>query len=199
MLRILYNDIRIAKTSILLFVLILLVPGINILIKISIFMILAINSIRLVTYSDYKNLTTIFYATLPITRKEYIIEKVIFLIMVMIIGIIVLVVTLLTNQQSDISIYISLLMFTCGMTLIISGAYLLISFVLNPIKADFYNEIVAFAITLILGKVFFIDKSNIQTTITGINDIAHLFLIISVAIFLSLIIFTYKIFKNKSL
>ncbi|RCX13517.1 ABC-2 family transporter, partial [Anaerobacterium chartisolvens] len=160
MLRILYNDICTAKTSILLFILILLVPYINMLIKIPIFMILVINSIRLVTYSDYKNRTTIFYATLPITRKDYIIEKAVFLMSTMIVGVIILLIPLLTNQQGYTALYVSLLIYICGITLLISGLYLLISYAFNPITADFYNEIAALGISLVLGKILIFDRSD---------------------------------------
>ncbi len=199
MLRILYNDIYTAKTSIFLFILILLVPYINMLIKIPIFMILVINSIRLVTYSDYKNRTTIFYTTLPITRKEYIIEKAVFLISTMIVGVIILLVPLLTNQHGDNTLYVSLLIYICGITLLISGIYLLISYVFNPITADFYNEIAALGISLVLGKILIFDRSDIFTIITKINGIAPLFLVLSFFIFSCIIFFTCKLFKNKNL
>ncbi|RCX13518.1 hypothetical protein DFR58_11758, partial [Anaerobacterium chartisolvens] len=69
----------------------------------------------------------------------------------------------------------------------------------NPITADFYNEIAALGISLVLGKILIFDRSDILTIISKINGIAPLFLVLSFFIFSCIIFLTCKLFENKDL
>ena len=187
------NDLIISKENIIILSLSMCVPFINYATRCNIGILMILNGLRIAMYSDDKNSSQSFYATLPIKRRCLIVEKMLYMcVMLLYVLFICFIAGLIGGHIID-SYLLDIILKVC-----ISGSlYIFFSFIFGSVKAEHFLWICMLFISLIMVKANIgAGAQNYMLTIHA-DNIYYWLLIIGAIAFTSIIAYVTAYFYNK--